>query len=373
MKSFKILKSTYLLLFIEIFLLLKIPFNAVSQDTSSFSSKIFKDTISKNCIHEERFIKINGIEQWVTIKGERSKPVILFLHGGLIPLSPYSDAIYGGWEKDFILVQWDQRGAGRTYGYNAPEELSPEYLKSNPLTVEQMTDDGIELSKYLISYLGKEKIIILGTSWGSILGVKMAIKCPDLFSAYVGHSQVVNPIDNLAYDYSKVYKFAQNDGDKEVVDTLNSIGLPPYDSPKNAGKLFKIIKKYEKRNAIPAPDSWWKPSIQYDNAKDSKYDEDGDDYWFINYMGYKGWGVKSMASTINLFKDGIDFKIPVFLIQGEEDILTPKEITKEYFDKIKAPKKEFILLPKTAHNFSQISIDMQFKVMKEFLLPIINK
>jgi pimeloyl-ACP methyl ester carboxylesterase len=90
-------------------------------------------------------------------------------------------------------------------------------------------------------------------------------------------------------------------------------------------------------------------------------------------MGYKGWGVKSMASTINLLKDGIDFKIPVFLIQGEEDILTPKEITKEYFDKIKAPKKEFILLPKTAHNFSQISIDMQFKVMKEFLLPIINK
>src|SRR5664279_1943582 len=66
-----------------------------------------------NRIMEERFIRINGIEQWVTIKGDRTKPVILFLHGGPgSPLSPYADAIYSKWEKDFILVQWDQRGAG---------------------------------------------------------------------------------------------------------------------------------------------------------------------------------------------------------------------------------------------------------------------
>lgn len=64
-----------------------------------------------NRIAEERFVNVNGIEQWITIKGDRSKPVILFLHGGPgSPLSPYADAIYGGWEKDFVLVQWDQRG-----------------------------------------------------------------------------------------------------------------------------------------------------------------------------------------------------------------------------------------------------------------------
>lgn len=59
-------------------------------------------------IHEQRFILINGIEQWVTINGNKSKPVILFLHGGPgSTMSPYSKSLYGEWEKDFVIVQWD--------------------------------------------------------------------------------------------------------------------------------------------------------------------------------------------------------------------------------------------------------------------------
>jgi hypothetical protein len=62
----------------------------------------------------------------------------------------------------------------------------------------------------------------------------------------------------------------------------------------------------------------------------------------------------------------------VYLIQGEEDILTPKEITKEYLNKIRSPEKKFILLPKTAHGFNQSVVEMQFKIMKEYILPLIN-
>jgi alpha-beta hydrolase superfamily lysophospholipase len=80
--------------------------------------------------------------------------------------------------------------------------------------------------------------------------------------------------------------------------------------------------------------------------------------------------IKPMISIINLLKDNFHFKIPVYLIQGEEDILTSKEFTKEYFDKIKAPKKEFILLPKTAHGFNLSVVEMQYKIMKEYLLPM---
>jgi pimeloyl-ACP methyl ester carboxylesterase len=213
----------------------------------------------------------------------------------------------------------------------------------------------------------------LGTSWGSVLGVRMAIERPDLYYAYIGHSQVVNPLNDLIYDYYKVYKMAQSVKNKAELDTLNSIGLPPYDNPKNAGKLFSIIKKYERKNSIPAPESWSKPSSQYDNEKDTQHRFDGDDYSFVNYIGYKRFGVKPMASTINLLKDGLNFKIPVYLIQGEEDILTPKEITKDYFTKLRAPRKKFILLSKTAHGFSLLGVETQHKIMKEYLLPLINK
>ncbi|WP_295794315.1 alpha/beta hydrolase [Mucilaginibacter sp.] len=329
---------------------------------------------STNLISEERFIPINGIDQWVTIKGDRSKPAILFLHGGPgSPITPYANANYSSWEKDFIIVQWDQRGTARTFGRNAPAEPSPAYWKANPLTIDLMAADGIALSTYLAKYLDKPKIILFGTSWGSVLGATMALKRPDLFYAYLGHSQVVNPAENLVYDYQKIFKIATNAGDQKSVDILKKIGTPPYDSARSAGKLFRVIKKYEALNSTPAPASMWKMSPEYDNAKDDKNREDGDDYSFINYVGDKGFGIKPMMAGVDFLRDGFEFKIPVYFIQGEEDILTPKEISAAYFKKINAPKKEYFLLPKAAHGFNEAVVAMQYKIVMNYILPMINK
>ena len=341
------------------FLLLTTPLSGGAQDNS-----VKNVSSQKNRIHEQKFILINGIEQWVTMKGERSKPVILFLHGGPgSPMSPYSDSLFRGWEKDFIIVQWDQRGTGKTFGNNAPEELTPAYLKSHPLTAEQMTADGIQLSEYLVKNLGKKKIILFGTSWGSALGAKMATKRPDLFYAYIGHSQIVNP-SNDSVLYNKVYQMAQKTNDTASLEMLNTIGKPPYSSAKDIGKLLRIVKKYERLNSIPAPNSWFIESPAYDNEKDNQHRSDGDDYSFINYMGDKGLGIQSMRSTINLMNDNLDFKIPIYIIQGAEDLLTPKEMTKNYFNKIKATEKKYFLLPNTAHGFNLSVLETFYKICK---------
>lgn len=324
----------------------------------------FINTIYSSRLKEEKFIPINGIEQWVTIKGNSAKPVLLFIHGGPgSPISPYADNLYKDWEKDFILVQWDQRGTGKTFGKTAPEELTPEYLKSNPLTLEQMTDDGIAVTEYLLRYLHKKKVIVLGTSWGSALAVKMVTKRPDLFYAYVGHSQIVNPTIDIDF-YDKVYKIAESKNDKAALETLNAIGKPPYDAAKKVGQLFRILKKYEKGNSEAAPASWFVPAPGYDTRKDEMDRENGDDYSFVNYTGDKKLDVPSMSANIDLLRDNTQFKIPVYLIQGSEDILTPKEKTREYFDKIKAPKKEYFLLPNTAHGFNLQVVEMQYKILK---------
>lgn len=339
-----------------LFILFLVPFFCFAQLKEN-------DSDLKNQIDEEKFVLINGIEQWVTIKGNSSKPVILFIHGGPgSPISPYVDILFKDLEKDFIIVQWDQRGTGRTYGQNSPpEELTPEYLKANPLTLEQMTNDGVELSKYLLKHLGKQKIILTGTSWGSALGVKIVTKQPDLFYAYVGHSQIVDPIINTKF-YNKVYKMAEDKKDNEALEILNSIGKPPYSRAKNAGLLFRIVKKYEKANSSPVPDNWFQLSPAYDNNIDNKNRADGDDYSFVNYVGDDKLGVQSMITSINLMRDNIEFKIPVYSIQGKEDILTPKENSKIYFDKIRAPKKEYFLLPKSAHGFDQDVVETLYKI-----------
>ena len=325
-------------------------------------------------VNEARFVSIGGIEQWVTIKGDdRSKPVILFIHGGPgSVMSPYNDAIYGHWQKDFVLVNWDQRGAGRTYGHNAPKEPVEDYWIENPLTVEQMVADGIELTEYLTNHLGKQKVILAGTSWGSILSTKMALKRPDLFHAYIGLSQIVNFNQSLLSAYRKVYVMAKITDDKEAVEKLEILGAPPYAETKNAGQLLRIIKKYERANEVPAPDSWWKPAAEYDNETDAKNRYEGDDYSFIHFVGHEKMGIKSMGATINFLKQSTEFEIPMYLIQGEEDILTPKEMTKEFFEKLEAPKKEYFLVKGAAHGQNQAVVDTQFKVLKEYILPSVK-
>jgi pimeloyl-ACP methyl ester carboxylesterase len=315
-------------------------------------------------ISEEKFVVINGIDQWVTIKGDSSRPVILFLHGGPgSTMSPYSDGLYQAWEKDFVIVHWDQRGAGRTYGRSAPEELTPEFLNANPLTLEQMAEDGVALSEYLLEYLQKDKLILFGTSWGSALGVATATMRPDLFYAYVGHSQIVNPASDEGL-YDKVLQLATAASDSVSLEKLDEIGRPPYDRARTVGQLWRIVKKYEHPNSQPAPESWFVPSPPYDNAEDDQSRNDGDDYSFVNFVGDKVLGVAAMRTEIDFLKTGLSFEIPVYFIQGEEDILTPMESTRLYFDRLKAPQKEYVLLPNTAHGFNQKVIDAQYAIFK---------
>lgn len=352
-------------IFSNVPLIILFLFNSTSnaQNTNA-TSPVVNDSTFANRFSEEKFVSINGIEQWVTIKGDRSKPLILFLHGGPgSPVSPYSDNLYKDLEKDFIIVQWDQRGTGRTFGQNAPEELTPVYLQANPLTVDQMASDGIALSEYLLKHLGKQKIILFGTSWGSVLGVIMASQRPDLYYAYVAHSQITIPDDDASL-YNIVYKLAQQHNDVPSLNMLDSLGKPPYNRARDVGKLYRIVKKYERVNSTPAPASWFVEAPEYDNVKDNQNREDGDDYSFVNFVGDKQLGVTSMRSTINFMKDKLEFKIPLFFIQGEHDILTPKEKTRLYFNTIQAPQKEYFLLPDAAHGFNQSVLDAQYKIFK---------
>src|SRR6476660_3866759 len=91
-------------------------------------------------IQEERFVTLGGIEQWITIRGaNRSNPVLLVVHGGPGDAQSALRSTYAVYEKDFTIVQWDQRGAGRTYGQNPNSPPEPGRVEL----------DGIELAQYL--------------------------------------------------------------------------------------------------------------------------------------------------------------------------------------------------------------------------------
>ncbi len=114
---------------------------------------------------EARFVPLGGIQQWITIRGgDRSNPVLLFLHGGPGDAQSALTSVYSPLEKNFVLIQWDQRGAGRTLGHSNPEHQET--------SLPRLVEDGIELTKYIRRYLHTNKILLVGHSWGSFLGAQ---------------------------------------------------------------------------------------------------------------------------------------------------------------------------------------------------------
>lgn len=307
-------------------------------------------------IAEERYVSIGGIEQWMTIRGANcANPVVLIVHGGPgNPMTPYAQKLYGAWEKDFTLVQWDQRGAGRTFGRNKGSA-------DETLTVERMAKDGVEVAQYLTHRLGKQKVILKGGSWGSVLGVHMAKMRPDLFSAYVGTSQLVSERDNLLASYTKVLERARAAGDGKTVAAIEALGPPPWKNPRNFGILRRATRLYEGKVTDPAPAAWWTRAPEYATEQAAAEYEAAEDYSYIQFVGMDGNG---MASTIDLPKLGTRFDIPVYLIQGAEDLVTTKEVTKAYFDSIVAPHKDHILLERVGHDPNAAMVDAQYKVLK---------
>jgi pimeloyl-ACP methyl ester carboxylesterase len=308
-------------------------------------------------IEEARFVPIGGIDQWITINGQnRSNPIVLFLHGGPgDPLSPYADAMYGpDWQREFTLVQWDQRGAGRTYGKSGPSVEST-------MTVDRMVDDGIEVAEFLIKHLHQKKVIIVGGSWGSILGISMAKTRPDLFYAYVGTAQVVSMREDQAAGYVRVLALAQEVGDQRAIGNLVAMGPPPWDTLRKLGAFLRQAQVYEAKTTHPliTPLSL---STEYADAQDRADYTAGEELSFVTFFGPT---VSGPLMQVDLLALGTSFSIPIFIIQGQDDLRAPEEVTKAYFDRITAPRKQFFIVPGSGHEPSQASSELMLNVLVE--------
>jgi pimeloyl-ACP methyl ester carboxylesterase len=287
-------------------------------------------------IDEARFVRIGGIEQWVTIRGwDRDNPVLLFLHGGPGEVTnPWTFVLFAPWEKHFTVVQWDQRGAGRTLRKTGPT-VAP------TMTVDRIVQDGIELSEYLCKHLGKDKIIIVGHSFGSIIGVLMARAKPGLFYAYVGTGQVADSTKNYFVAYDELLKKARAVGNQQAFDELSRVGPPPYAS----GEGYRVQRKWA--NAFGGADQFLFGTIGLTLVAPGNSVQDVND----SVAGQQLSGDRLVPQTKSIGPEelGSEFSIPMFFIQGAEDFTTPTALAKNYLDSIKAPRKEFVTINGGGH------------------------
>lgn len=291
-----------------------------------------------NGIAEGRFVTIGGIEQWLQVRGEdRSNPILLVLHGG--PGLSYAQftSIFRAWETFFTVVQWDQRGAGKTMSRNGKTE-------SSALTIERMAQDGIEVAEFVCTYLNQRQLVLVAHSWGTILGISLLKRRPDLFSAYVGTGQIVNMAASEDISYSLALEQARNQSKARALRTLEALGRPPYPNAQTWLRKQRAIMSAAPR---PVPERGLPNVFSTTLSSPDHTLKDA----FALFNGF-------LSTPARLFEQmmaydarslGTAFETPIFFFQGDADLQTPAQPVEDYFTTLEAPQKELLLLKGEGH------------------------
>ncbi len=272
-------------------------------------------------------LPIGGVDQYVLIRGnDASLPVLLFLHGGpAMPMMYLGHVFQRQLEKEFVVVQWDRRGTGKSYREDV----------ANTLTTEQLVADTVELTNLLRERFHQHKIYLVGHSWGTYLGMIVIQRHPELYHAYVGIGQLArsSPIAGIQDQYIIEQANRARDEDalrdlKENAESVRETLLFRYGGEIRNAKSFTPLlltglaaPEYSLRDARNIP------------------------------RGVSLYAKKMIYNSISgeLMEAVKEVKIPIYFFTGRYDYCDPFVLTEEYFDKIAAPEKHLVWFENSAH------------------------
>jgi len=307
-------------------------------------------------------IEIGGIKQWISVRSEnKNNPLLLILHGGPgFSMMPYS-FIFDSLEADFIIAQWDQRGTGKTYSINK------KILSSNSFTLEKMHSDTLEVVNYLRHRFQKDKIFVLGHSWGSVLGLKLAQDHPELLFSYIGAGQLINTKANEKTGYDNTLKIAYEKNHKKAIRSLEE--LSSFHSNNLSFKELLVLRKWQFHfNGILIKKLTMLSIIMRALS--------APEYSLLDYLNLIR-GLSSLSKSKTMFTeilnialdDKTNISTAIFIFGGRKDPLTPSLPVYEYFEKIQAPCKEYIWFENSGHNLFFEEPDKFLKSLRAVCKP----
>ena len=301
---------------------------------------------SPNGIDVKEYVEIGGLEQLIRIRGrDRDNPVMLDLHGGsggghmilshrsLRPLTEY-----------FTLVEWDQRGAGMSKGEDNFAEV---------MTYERMVDDAIEVIEHLKDRLGVEKVILVGHSWGSAMGLGVVKKRPDLIAAFVGVGMDLAWLGGFDESARLVLERARLEGDQETIDTLQALPAqwPPKDDQEATMRRIETIQGLQVGSGNFLFHAQKEPAVTSSEIlMDAVLSPD---FSILESVLYFKPSKATAALQEDLydydFRTELDYEVPMFVFQGEHDWQTATSLAKPWFAALRAPYKQYVAFEVSSH------------------------
>jgi proline iminopeptidase len=299
--------------------------------------------VSPNGVEELLEIPIGGTKQWILVRGrDRGNPVLLMIHGGpASPEMPSSWFFQNGWEDYFTVVQWDQRGSGKSYGSNDPDTIRP------TLSAQRMVDDAGEVVQFLRKRYAKDKIFVLGHSWGSLLGISLAHAHPEWLYAYIGSGQMTDGRENERVAYANTLRAAEAANNPPAIKELKAIA--PYPEEDGSIPIEKIGT--ERKWSVILGGLTYKRSTYdyYENLFRLSPEYTEQDVAAIDQGSALSLGpLLPVLASFN-YSNVTRFRCPILLFEGRHDDTTPSEIAARWLERVKAPGKKLVWFENSSH------------------------
>ena len=286
-------------------------------------------------INKSMYIDVNGSKQWINIYGkDKSNPVLLYLHGGPGSSTSHIDYVFTRkWADVYTIVTWDQRNCGKSY--NSEQN-------NITLTKELFLKDGKELTEFILKYLSKKKLTILGHSWGSIYGANLVQEFPEYYDCFIGAGQLVDYLKNEETFKQEAILWAKDD--EKTLKLVNQL-TPNNITMEHITARNVIMRKYGYDMLVNGFDYNIVTTIIF-NPNYSIID-------WINYFKrdmnvYLDFLTSKEFTSFSL-ENRTDYQVPFYNINGDKDYQTNYKLAQKYFEEVNAPYKKIFLMKNMTH------------------------
>jgi proline iminopeptidase len=289
-------------------------------------------------IKRSEYLPFGGAKLYLLIRGaDKTAPVLLWLHGGPggaeRPLFRYFN---GDLEKHFVVVYWDQRGAGRSFNPRADPHR---------LTIAQHLVDLDAVVNHLLKSLGQNKIILMGHSWGAPLGLLYAYGHGEKVSTFIGVNPLVSTrgVQQAQYDFVLAEASRRRDG--KALTRLREIGVPPYNKATQVLAMEKLVQRYggvfhrePKRTWIMIRAIFSGLVVPWEIPR------------LIHANNVSLAAMNEELLSLDLSRSVPSLDVPVLFFLGRYDRHTDAKLAASYFETLRAPVKRLVWFEKSAHN-----------------------